>query len=98
MKQERIMRLRGLLRKEALQILRDPSSIAIAVAMPLILLLIFGYGVSLDAKRVPLALVVERPTPDTTSFTAVFFSVSLFRAHPFRVGARGGGGDAGAGG
>jgi ABC-2 type transport system permease protein len=78
MKQERIMRLRGLLRKEALQILRDPSSIAIAFVMPIILLLIFGYGVSLDAKRVPLALVVERPTPDTTSFTAGFFQSPYF--------------------
>ncbi len=78
MKQEQIMRLRGLLRKEALQILRDPSSIAIAFVMPLILLLIFGYGVSLDAKRVPLALVVEHPTRDTASFTAGFLQSPYF--------------------
>jgi ABC-2 type transport system permease protein len=78
MKKERIMRLRGLLRKEALQILRDSSSIAIAFVMPLILLLIFGYGVSLDAKRVPLALVVEQPNRDTASFTAAFFQSPYF--------------------
>jgi ABC-2 type transport system permease protein len=75
---ERIMRLRGLLRKESLQILRDPSSIAIAFVMPVILLLIFGYGVSLDAKRVPLALVVEQPNTDTASFTAGFFRSPYF--------------------
>jgi ABC-2 type transport system permease protein len=72
------MRLRGLIRKEAKQILRDPSSIAIAFVMPVILLLIFGYGVSLDAKRVPLALVVERRNRDTTSFTAGFFQSPYF--------------------
>jgi len=78
MNSARIMRLRGLLRKEALQILRDPSSIAIAFVMPVVLLLIFGYGVSLDAKRVPLALVVERPNRDTASFTAGFFQSPYF--------------------
>ena len=56
------MRLRGLIRKEFLQILRDPSSIAIAFLLPVVLLLIFGYGVSLDAEHVPIALVVEQPS------------------------------------
>jgi ABC-2 type transport system permease protein len=65
-------RLRGLLRKEFYQILRDPSSLAIAFLLPVVLLLIFGYGVSLDAEHVPIALVVELPSPDTTSFTSGF--------------------------
>ena len=63
----RRMRLRGLLRKEVLQILRDPSSIAIAFVLPLVLLLLFGYGISLDARRVPIALVIENPTAETAS-------------------------------
>ncbi len=66
------MRLRGLLRKEFLQILRDPSSIAIAFLLPVVLLLIFGYGVSLDAEHVPIALVVEQPSTDTASLTGGF--------------------------
>lgn len=78
MNSEQFMRLRGLLRKESLQILRDPSSIAIAFVMPVVLLLIFGYGVSLDAKRVPLALVVEQPNRDTASFMAGFFESPYF--------------------
>ena len=66
------MRLRGLLRKEFLQILRDPSSIAIAFLLPVVLLLIFGYGVSLDAEHVPIALVVEQPSTDTASLIGGF--------------------------
>ncbi len=73
------MRLRGLMRKEFLQIMRDPSSIAIAFLMPLVLLLLFGYGVSLDAKNIPIALVVEQPSADTASFTASFQGSRYFR-------------------
>lgn len=64
------MRVKGLMRKEAYEILRDPSSIAIAFVLPLVLLLIFGYGVSLDARSVPVAEVVEQPTYLTASFLA----------------------------
>ena len=53
------MRLRGFLRKEVIQIRRDPSSILLAIVMPVVLLLLFGYGVSLDPRDVPLALVLE---------------------------------------
>ncbi len=67
-----LMRLRGLVRKEFLQIMRDPSSIAIAFLMPVSLLLLFGYGVSLDAEHVPVAIVVESPSRDTASFTGAF--------------------------
>ena len=40
-----------------LQIGRDPSSYLIAGVLPLLLLFIFGYGVSLDLRRVPVAVV-----------------------------------------
>ncbi len=64
------MRLRGLLRKEFLQIVRDPSSIAIAFVLPIFLLVLFGYGVSLDAENVPIALVAEAPSSDSADFFA----------------------------
>ncbi len=66
------MRLKGLVRKEFLQILRDPSSIAIAFLLPVALLLVFGYGVSLDAEHVPTALVIEDPNADTAGLTGAF--------------------------
>jgi ABC-2 type transport system permease protein len=72
------MRLRGLMRKEFLQIVRDPSSIAIAFLMPLFLLLLFGYGVSLDSEHIPVALVVEQADADTASFTAAFHRSRYF--------------------
>jgi ABC-2 type transport system permease protein len=74
----RRMRLRGMIRKESLQILRDPSSIAIAFVMPVVLLLLFGYGVSLDAKHIRLALVVEQPDSNTVSLTSAFYRSVYF--------------------
>ncbi len=68
----RVRRLWGLLRKELLQIVRDPSSIAIAFVMPIVLLLLFGYGVSLNARNVPVALVVEQPNGVTADFAGSF--------------------------
>ncbi len=46
----RLRRTAGLIRKEGLQIVRDPSSFLIAGVLPLLLLFIFGFGVSLDLQ------------------------------------------------
>jgi ABC-2 type transport system permease protein len=72
------MRLRGLIRKEGLQVLRDPSSIAIAFVMPVVLLLLFGFGVSLDARNIRLALVVEQADTHTASLVGAFQSSEFF--------------------
>ncbi len=73
------MRLKGLVVKEFLQIWRDPSSLAIAFVLPVFLLLLFGYGVSLDAKHVPVGWVVDKINPETTSFTAAFEQSEYFQ-------------------
>jgi drug efflux transport system permease protein len=41
-------------RKEVIQILRDTRSLIIVVLMPIILVVLFGYGVSLDLKHLPI--------------------------------------------
>jgi len=72
------MRLRGLIKKEVHQILRDPSSIGIAFFLPVVLLLIFGYGVSLDAEHVPIGIVIEQPGPEVNEFVAGFRKSEYF--------------------
>ena len=67
---EKLVRTRALIRKETLQIWRDPSSLAIAIVLPIALLLIFGYGVSLDARHVPVAVVQDARTPASEGFVA----------------------------
>ncbi len=83
----KLRRIRALVMKEARQIVRDPSSIAIGVVLPLILILLFGYGLSLDVKNVPLAVVIESPTPEAMDLAAGFqlspyFHPSVMRSMP----------------
>lgn len=77
------LRLRGLMRKEFLQVWRDPSSLAIAFAMPVFLLLLFGYGVSLDAKQVPIGLVIEQTSPAAREFAGGFAQSDYFAPRYF---------------
>jgi ABC-2 type transport system permease protein len=72
MRRGTLRRLSALLRKEFLEVWRDPSALAIAFLLPAVLLLIFGYGVSLDARHVPIALVVEQPDGLTQDFVSRF--------------------------
>ena len=78
-----VMRLKGLVRKEFFQIARDPSSIAIAFLMPLFLLVLFGFGVSLDADHLPIALVAEQPTADAADFLSSIEGSHYFVPHRF---------------
>lgn len=66
------IRLRALLAKEWLQIIRDPSSIALAFFIPIVMLLLFGYGISLDPKELPVAFVMDKPDPTAATLLARF--------------------------
>ncbi len=72
------MRLKGFIKKEALQVLRDPSSIGIALVLPILLLLIFGYGISLDAKHIPIGIIVENEGPVANSLASNFMNSEYF--------------------
>ncbi len=80
----RSRRFIALVRKESYQAIRDPSTILIAFVLPLILLFLFGYGVSLDTTRTRIGLVLEQATPLTQDLAASFqasryFSVTVGR-------------------
>jgi len=68
----KLRRVWSLVRKESRQILRDPSSIAIGIILPVVLILLFGYGLSLDVTNVPVAVVLEDPSPEATELAAGF--------------------------
>ena len=58
-----LRRLFALIRKEFLQLVRDNSSILIGAVLPIVLILLIGYGISLDVKNVPIAVVLEDSSP-----------------------------------
>ena len=58
-----LQRLGALIRKEFSQLIRDNSTLLMGIVLPLILILIIGYGMSLDVKHVPMAVVLEDNSP-----------------------------------
>lgn len=76
----KLRRVWALIRKESLEVARDPSSIAIGVVMPVVLVLLFGYGLSLDIKNVPVAVVMEDSSADARDLAASFQLSSYFAA------------------
>lgn len=49
-------RLKSLIRKEFLQIMRDPRTVALVLVMPIIQLLLLGYAATNDVRNVPMAV------------------------------------------
>nr|WP_068468588.1 ABC transporter permease [Candidatus Protochlamydia phocaeensis] len=80
----RLRRIKALIVKEFYQIIRDPSSMLISLVLPLILLFVYGFGVSLDLNHLRLGLVLEDTSPDAQSFAqslmdSRYFDVRLAR-------------------
>jgi ABC-2 type transport system permease protein len=72
-------RVRALVLKESRQVFRDPSSLAIGIVLPVILILLFGYGLSLDVTDIPVAVVLEDRSPAATQLAASFRLSPYFR-------------------
>jgi len=76
----RARRIAALIRKEGRQVVRDPSSFAIGVVLPVMLILLFGFGLSLDVKNVPIAVVIESPSSQASEIAASFQLSPYFEA------------------
>lgn len=63
-------RLRALTIKELHQLLRDRSNLAIGILLPVMLILLFGYGLSLDIRNAPVAVVIEDGSPTARDVVA----------------------------
>lgn len=74
----KINRFKALFIKESLQIIRDPSSILIAVVLPLILLFMMGYAISLDSKNIPVGIVIEKHSKYSSSLLSAFENSKSF--------------------
>ncbi len=78
-------RLTALVTKEFTQVVRDPSTILIVFVLPLILLFLFGYAISLDPSRTRVALVLEDSSEPALSLALAYqnspyFDVTMVRS------------------
>lgn len=66
-------------KKEFLHIVRDPRSLGLVLLMPAILMLLFGYAVTLDVKQVGMAILDQDRTQESLSFVHHFSASPYFR-------------------
>ena len=67
-----LRRITAVGRKEFLHVLRDPRSLALGILMPLVMLFLFGYALTLDVDRVPLAVWDQSATPQSRELISRF--------------------------
>jgi ABC-2 type transport system permease protein len=63
-------RIVALLRKETRQLLRDRSNLAVGLLLLVLLILLFGYGLSFDVSDAPIAIVLEDRSPQARDVLA----------------------------
>ena len=79
-----IYRLFALMTKEARQLMRDTYSILLGILLPLVLLLVCGFGLSTDIRNIKLALVVPENSQYASQLAARFQLSPYFDTHIVR--------------
>jgi ABC-2 type transport system permease protein len=65
-------------KKEARQLVRDTQTLVALVFVPLFLLVMFGYAISLDVKNVTMAIYDEDMTTESRALVSAFVNSSYF--------------------
>lgn len=77
-------RLTALVCKESLQAIRDPSTILIAFVLPVVLLFLFAYAVSLDVREVRIGVVLESDSASAQALAGAFSGTRYLTVTPAR--------------
>jgi ABC-2 type transport system permease protein len=72
-------RVRAIARKESLQVVRDPRSLMIALLMPLMQMMLLGYGVSLDIEHIPVCTFDREASEHSEALLKHFQASHYFR-------------------
>ncbi|MBP2672386.1 MAG: type transporter, partial [candidate division NC10 bacterium] len=67
-----------IMKKEFIEVWRDTRSLAFILAMPVVMLFLYGYGISSDVKRVPLVVYYRDGTPPARELIRLFTSTDYF--------------------
>ncbi len=77
----RVRCIRAVARKEMIHLLRDPRSLALAFLIPLLLVLLFGYALSLDVEELAAAVVDRDRTPESRDLIRRIDASRAFAVH-----------------
>jgi ABC-2 type transport system permease protein len=71
-------RLASLIRKEFIQILRDPRTLVLVLVMPVMQLFLLGYAATNDVRNVPLAVYNQDPGPEARALLDAYRAADYF--------------------
>lgn len=72
-------RTKAIARKEFLHIIRDPRSLTMALALPFLMILLFGYALTLDVDRIPTMVYDADRTPASRDLISRFDGSRYFQ-------------------
>ena len=72
-------RLMSIIRKEFIQIFRDPRTLGLILVMPIVQLFLLGYAATTDVKNVPIAVWDQSRTPESRALLDAFRAADYFR-------------------
>ena len=71
-------RLAAIIRKEFIQLVRDRATLTIILALPVVMLLIFGYAVSTDVQHIPTAVYDQDASQESRALVQRFANSGYF--------------------
>jgi drug efflux transport system permease protein len=74
----KLQRLLAVSRKEFIHLLRDPRSLAIGIALPIVMLLLFGFALTLDVDHVPIVVWNQNQDPVARDYISHFQASRYF--------------------
>jgi len=72
-------RLLSIIRKEFIQIFRDPRTLGLILVMPIVQLFLLGYAATTDVKNIPIAVWDQSRTPESRALLDTFRAADYFR-------------------
>jgi ABC-type multidrug transport system permease subunit len=78
-----VARFFAVLRKEWIQVRRDPMSLRLIVALPILQLFLFGYAINTDPRHLPTGLLAAEHSPYEQAIVAALENTGYYEIRPF---------------
>ena len=72
------LELRAMIRKEFRQVFRDPHTLGILLLVPMLLLVLFGYAISMDVDNIVVGVLDNDKSPESRRITELFQVLDVF--------------------
>ena len=76
-----VVRFLALAKKESREILRDPITLFVSIFLPLLMMFLFSYAITLDVKPIDVAVVDESKSSESREYVARYVESGYFRVH-----------------